>query len=333
MADHCIVFALSDKSDADLRKECGHLHEEVCDQCETLKAAMKDIEEAVRNATFDSSDDREECLYLYQTAQHAIQLWKCHQLRSVRQDQARVDVLELLNEGSVLIVSDWAMKFLPQMYRESQQDWYGKRGISWHICVVFRRVSGDLQSQAFVHVIQSCSQGSHAVVMMLQHVLQTLKTEHPEIRQAFFRQDNAGCYHSSNTVSTLAQMERLVGIKVVSVDFSDPQGGKGSADRLAATCKCHVRIHINEGNNVTTAQEMREALLSHGGISGVRVAALASIEESMESPREQKIPGINKLNNFTFTKDGMLGFRAYGIGQGKRINLNTEDSGKTFHMV
>ena len=51
-------------------------------------------------------------------------------MRTVRQDQARIDILELLNEESILIVSDWAMKFLPQMYRESQQNWYGKRGIS-----------------------------------------------------------------------------------------------------------------------------------------------------------------------------------------------------------
>ena len=61
---------------------------------------------------------------------------------------------------------------------------------------------------------------------MMQHMLQTLKTEHPEIVQACFRQDNAGCYHSSNTVASLAYMEKEVGIKVLRVDFSDPQGGK-----------------------------------------------------------------------------------------------------------
>ena len=72
----------------------------------------------------------------------------------VRQDQSRLDVLKRLNENTVLVVNDWAMKFLPQLYRESQQDWFGKRGISWHISVVFRRVRGELQSQSFVHIIQ-----------------------------------------------------------------------------------------------------------------------------------------------------------------------------------
>ena len=55
--------------------------------------------------------------------------WKCHLLRAVRQVQARLDVLDVLDDSAVLITQDWAMNFLPQKYRESQSDWFGKRGI------------------------------------------------------------------------------------------------------------------------------------------------------------------------------------------------------------
>ena len=34
----------------------------------------------------------------------------------------------------------------------------------------------------------------------MHHVLETLKHEHPEINKAYFRQDNAGCYHSTRTI-------------------------------------------------------------------------------------------------------------------------------------
>jgi len=84
-------------------------HSDACHQCEALDVTLKGIKEAVHVAEFDSDEDREETLYLYQTAKQAIQAWKCHQLRSVRQDQARVDVLKELNEESVLIISDGAM--------------------------------------------------------------------------------------------------------------------------------------------------------------------------------------------------------------------------------
>jgi len=60
----------------------------------------------------------------------AIEAWKSHHMRTVRQDQVHLDIFELLQEESILIVSDWAMKFLPEMYRESQQNWYGKWGIT-----------------------------------------------------------------------------------------------------------------------------------------------------------------------------------------------------------
>lgn len=106
--------------------------------------------------------------------------------KKVRQDESRLDVLKRLNENTVLVVNDWAMKFLPQLYRESQQDCFVKRGISWHISVVFRRVRGELQSQSFVHIIQQCNQDSTCIILIMQHVLKTLKAEHPEITTAFY---------------------------------------------------------------------------------------------------------------------------------------------------
>ena len=100
----------------------------------------------------------------------------------------------------------------------------------------------------------------------------------------------------------------------------NPKGGKGAADRMAATCKNHIRIYLNEGHDVKTAEQMRDALLSHGGVEGVRVAVLQSLNETTEL---QKIPGISKLNNFQYTDGNLQALRAYGIGQGKNIMNNT----------
>ena len=154
---------------------------------------------------------------------------------------------------------------------------------------------------------------------MMQHVLKTLKTEYPEITRAYFRQDNPACYHCANTVLACQIIEQSTGIKVERLDFSDPQDGKGAADRMAATCKSHIRIYLNEGHDVTTAEQMRCAMLSHGGVEGVRVAVLQSLNETAEL---QKIPGISKLNNFQHTNGSLQAWRAYGIGQGKNIAVD-----------
>ena len=67
-------------------------------------------------------------------------------------------------------------------------------------------------------------------------------------------------------------IEASTKVKVECLDFSEPQGGKGAADRMAATAKSHIHMFINEGNNVTSAGQMEDGLLSHDGIEGIRVA-------------------------------------------------------------
>ena len=154
---------------------------------------------------------------------------------------------------------------------------------------------------------------------MMQHVLKKLKTEYPEITRAYFQQDNASCYHCASTILACQIMEQSMGIKVERLDFSDPQGGKGAAYRMAAMCMNHIRIYLNEGHYVTTAEQMRRAILSHGRFEGVRLVVLQSLNEMAEL---QKIPGISKLNNFQYRNGSLQAWHGYGIGQGKNIAVD-----------
>jgi hypothetical protein len=139
------VYATSDPSEELLQKRCKHKHDRRCEHCEALDNVIDQVGILIGKTSFPSSDDLDEALYIHGTAKCAIQSWKCHQLRSVRQDQARHVIMNSINNNAVLIINDWAMKFIPQMYRESQSDWFGKQGISWHISVVYCRDQGELQ--------------------------------------------------------------------------------------------------------------------------------------------------------------------------------------------
>ena len=321
IADHCMAYALSDPSDSCFQQKCHHTNEEQCSQCKELDTLLDEIQMAVDRASFHTKDDYDEATYVVNHSKDVIHAWKAHQLRTVRQDQSRLKILRELDRNSVFITQDWAMKFLPRKYRESQSDWFGKRGISWHISVPVRRQADQFESQGFVHIIQNCTQGSSAVVSIMTYILKTLKLEHPEINKAFFRQDNAGCYHSTYTVLSVPTIEKETGIGVTEIGFSDPQGGKGPADRMAATIKGHITRFINEGNNVTNAKEMEKAILSHGGIPGIRVVTLDCLGEPETVPSQQKIAGISKLNNFRFYPGGVRVWQAFDIGPGKTISL------------
>ena len=128
-------------------------------------------------------------------------------------------------------------------------------------------------------------------------------------------------------------MSASTGIQIERIDFSDPQGGKGAADRLAATCKAHVRVFINEGNDVTSAEHLKNALLSSGGIDVVRVVSLESIDELPVVEENKRIPAISKLNNFVFRTASLICWRAYGIGCGREIQLATAAPGKYVFYV
>ena len=107
------------------------------------------------------------------------------------------------------MTQDWAMKFLPVKYREAQSDWYGKRGISWHVSVVARKMNGRFESQSFFHIVENISHDTSAVVRITVHTLRSLKEENPIIGIASLRQDNAGCYHSSAMIASCALMKQI----------------------------------------------------------------------------------------------------------------------------
>ena len=315
--DHCSTYVLSDPKDEHLRTECDHRHEDSCPQCEILKSAFKEVSDAAVEAPL-SEDERDDILYTVHQAMRAIVSWKAHQLRSLQQDKARTMFLDRVDETTVLITQDWAMKWLPQRYRETQADWFGKRGISWHVSVVVWRFASQLEQQTFVHIIEECNQDANAVVQLLQHTLKTLKADHPEISTAAPRQDNAGCYHSVIMLAACRLMGAATGIRVERVNFSDPQEGKGPCDRRAASIKAYVRCYINKGHDVLTAHDLKEAMLSHGGMNGVHVALVpAAANKSKEVSGRWE--GISSVNNFLYQDGCVTVWKAYDIGPGKTI--------------
>ena len=151
-------------------------------------------------------------------------------------------------------------------------------------------------------------------------VINQLKIIMPTLTSVYYRQDNAGCYHSGATITCARILGKLDDVTIKRLDFSDPQGGKGSCDRKAATIKSHIRIHLNSGNDVETPVQMKDAILSSGGVPAVAVSLCEPLTPSKLPPL--KIDGISFLNNMEYGNDGIRVWKAYGIGPGKLIPVN-----------
>ena len=157
--DHCSKYALNDPTDSSFRGSCDHTHDLLCERCEELKTVLSDIQAAILNSPFESENEKDDALHVFQEAVTPIESWKAHQLRVVNQDKARSDVIDFLSDTNVLLIQDWAMKFLPRLYRESQGEWFGKRGISRHITVALRKRRGEIETQAFIHIVHNIKEG------------------------------------------------------------------------------------------------------------------------------------------------------------------------------
>ncbi|KAK3722359.1 hypothetical protein QZH41_003616, partial [Actinostola sp. cb2023] len=69
--------------------------------------------------------------------------WKAHVLRSENQEEAKQTAVASLKDDSIMIVMDWAMKFVQMRHREKQSEWFAKRGlIRWIVLSMFRATGG-----------------------------------------------------------------------------------------------------------------------------------------------------------------------------------------------
>lgn len=320
-ADHCRKFALSDGCDPDFQVVCTHQHIESCDQCQTLKTVLDKVEAKIRGSSWNpyNQEHQEDLLYDFERARSDIQQWKAHILHSINQDEAKQDVLKMEDSSSALIVMGWAMKFLQLKYRERQCDWYGKRGLSWHISTVisFNASSGSLQLKSYAHLFDSCQQDWFAVCSVLENLLKAIKTENPDIESVHLCSDGAGCYHNNSLIAAVTDIGERAGVSILRYDYSEPQHGKDVCDRILCPMKASIRKYCSEGHDIVSADDMRSAL-SERYVKGTSACDCLT-DISKKTLDVQNVEGFSSFHNFAYETSGVRVWKAYGIGPGKLI--------------
>ena len=133
-------------------------------------------------------------------------------------------------------------------------------------------------------------------------------------------------------ILSLPSIGERAGIRVLRYDFSDPQAGKDVCDRRIATLKSHMRRFINEGNDINTAQQMKVAIESYGGIKGC-YATVAEIQDSFQNMTKQSMTGIQALNNFLLEPAGLRAWKAYTVGRDMSRNARNNKNGKKENIM
>lgn len=178
------------------------------------------------------------------------------------------------------------MNFLPRKYRESQTNWFGKWGMSWHITVTIHRAELD---QKF-HTMTLFTYFWAAIKIAPFFLSWRKRKEFPHQESAYYHRHNAGRHHCGVSITGASLIGKDTGVFVRGMDFSDPQGGKGTCNQKAASIKSHMKIHLNASNNIKIGKEMVAAMLSSGGIPEVH--ATLAIPPTFPRPVSVKLEGV-----------------------------------------
>ena len=77
-----------------------------------------------------------------------------------------------------------------------------------------------------------------------------------------------------------------------------------------------------------TASQFKEAMLTSGGVHGVRVAVVDAVVCKKSDETEVRWDGVSSLNNFEYSNDQITVWRAYNVGKGKVVKRKAQAQGK-----
>ena len=80
-----------------------------------------------------------------------------------------------------------------------------------------------------------------------------------------------------------------------------------------------MRIHLDEGHDIETPEQMNEVILSSGGVPSLSVTLAQSVTTADTST--PKPHGVSKCSNVAYCKEGLRVWRAYNVGPGKVISV------------
>lgn len=274
-----------------------------CKACDFVTFFLKELQHNVEQEGSGpeprmSADAVQDALKVLADTAHKFKLYQGHCAR-VRNQQAAIAAIhkELAAEclatsrtTRAVITVDWKMKFEATSARETTRQHYGKRGLSWHGCLVTyyrpKQVTWETSDGTSVEVteaervnvyIDQIMDGDNkqevaAVGSMLEAALEHVHRELPPIESVILQSDNAKCYNSNTLRVLISLINTRSALKVERHIFTETQDGKGLIDAHFARATAHVKRFMRHSQRnriraISTPRGLGCALAWQGGIT------------------------------------------------------------------
>ena len=172
-------------------------------------------------------------------------------------------------------------------------------------------------TETFIHIFESTSQDVNAVIGIIDSVFYEIKSQYGT-KKIFYKADCAGCYKNKSLIPIMYFLAKKHGHVLVRLDFNEPNSGKDICDRKISPIRRIVQNYIDNGNNVTSASELKKAIDSNSSLRGVKTF-VCKVNENCDFKNDFKFANVTNFHSFVFDIDHMYAFRYYNIGTGKKI--------------
>jgi hypothetical protein len=221
-------------------------------------------------------------------------------------------LINIFGNGVQVQSGDCKMKFEAASVRETTQQHFGKRGMSWHGClfVVFRRntlENGSVIAERInIYIDQILDDGNNqdnlAICSMIEAALEVIHEQLPEIKAVVLQSDDAKCYQNNLIRILLALLNTRSAIRVERYIFTETQDGKGLIDAHFTICMAHLKRFMrtsqrNRIRAIATPAGLAYALPWNGGVQNSCVQLVRLDKEKLKL-----IEGLLKNYNNSLNK-------------------------------
>jgi hypothetical protein len=254
--------------------------------------------------------------------------------------------------GDAIAIIDYAQKVEPQGQKESQQECFGKAGISIFGATFLMDASGfphsELVSMLGEEKAKSIKSGDFVVfttvlynadahqdwlhsIVSFRACIELLLERFPRIQTLRLRSDGAGNFRCKEFVFSLPHLSFLTGVRIIEFSVSEAGGGKDLTDSLFMKQKQHLREGMtkkggsarNAGECVSTVMQGEEEVGATGSCATREFAFDRPLSAAGAGVKKGGLQGISGIYHFAYqyTEGGVFeGMRYWlheGIGRGK----------------
>ena len=232
------------------------------------------------------------------------------------------------------------MKWLAMVWRETQQEWFGKAGIPWHGGMALMKYvpeEGEEEDSLddytilyFDFITDHKKEDGFSVVSMLEGMIHLMKGLHPERTKVGIESDGAGCYSGKFARLAIPMLSEITGVQVLYHSTGEAQCNKSMLDNHFGIAGPAVTAVVASGRqDATTA---RDVVVAHQRSTAIANTVVREVEidrsnEGILQPNALKKPDISvrsiALTTMEYGPDrklsGVRFFKHAGFGSGQLV--------------